>query len=56
MRVIGYFDGNEIYNKECTQSEVNIYIQEAYESWEDADDAGFIEVKIEDDNGYLWSP
>lgn len=56
MRVIGRLDGEEIYNKECNQTEVNTYVQEAFDSWEDADDAGYIEVMIEDDKGYIWHP
>jgi len=38
--VRGYLDGKEVYNKE----------------WEDADDIGFIEVEVEDENGYIWHP
>lgn len=56
VTVIGYLDSKEIYSKQCNKSEVETYVQEALNSWEDADDAGFIEVKIEDENGYMWHP
>jgi len=54
--VRGYLDGKEVYNKECNKSDINIYAEKALNSWEDADDIGFIEVEVEDENGYIWHP
>jgi len=54
--VRGYLDGKEVYNKECFISDINIYAEEALNSWETIDDCGFIEVEVEDENGYIWHP
>lgn len=56
MRVMGYLNGEEVYNKECNKSEVDTCIQESLDSWESSDDIGNIEVEVEDNNGYISHP
>lgn len=55
-RVFGYLNGEEVYNQECLQSEIDAHIKKAFNSWGSIDDLGNIEVEVEDDDGHCWSP
>jgi len=55
-RVEGFLNGEEVYNEECSQQDVDMHITRAFACWGNIDELGEVLVEVTDDDGYVWTP